>query len=69
MWLNLAGGVLMLLTMLLLTPRLGIQGIAIAKLSYALMPLFLYIPLLPLLFTKPASRAAASSLQPVCEER
>ena len=68
-WFNLAGGALMMLTMLLLTPRLGIQGIAIAKLSYALIPLFLYIPLLPLLFTKPASRAAAPSLQPVCEER
>jgi O-antigen/teichoic acid export membrane protein len=68
-WFNLAGGALMLLTMLLLTPRLGIRGIAIAKLSYALIPLFLYIPLLPLLFTKPASRAVAPSLQPVCEER
>jgi O-antigen/teichoic acid export membrane protein len=45
-WLNLAGGAVMLLMMLYLTPRLGVRGIAIARLSYGLIPLLLYIPLL-----------------------
>jgi O-antigen/teichoic acid export membrane protein len=68
-WFNLAGGAVMLLLMLYLTPRLGIQGIAIARVSYALIPLFLYIPLLRHLFRKPALCAISSALQPVCEER
>jgi O-antigen/teichoic acid export membrane protein len=67
-WFNLAGGAIMLLLMFYLTPRLGIQGIAIARLSYALVPLFLYIPLLRHLFKKPALRTTSSALQPVCEE-
>jgi O-antigen/teichoic acid export membrane protein len=67
-WFNLAGGAIMLLLMFYLTPRLGIQGIAIARLSYAVVPLFLYIPLLRQLFKKPALRATSSALQPVCEE-
>lgn len=45
-WFNLAGGAVMLSLMLLLTPRMGIRGIAIARLSFALVPLLLYIPLL-----------------------
>jgi O-antigen/teichoic acid export membrane protein len=45
-WFNLAGGASMILLMLFLTPRIGIRGIAIARLSYAVIPLFLYIPLL-----------------------
>jgi O-antigen/teichoic acid export membrane protein len=68
-WFNLAGGAVMLLLMLYLTPRLGIRGIAIARLSYPLVPLFLYIPLLRHLSSRPALRATASPLQPVCEER
>jgi O-antigen/teichoic acid export membrane protein len=68
-WLNLAGGAATLSTMLYLTPRLGIRGIAIARLSYALIPLGLYIPLFRHLFRKPAVRRALPALQPVGEER
>jgi O-antigen/teichoic acid export membrane protein len=67
-WFNLAGGAIMLLLMFLLTPRLGNQGVAIARLCYALVPLCLYFPLLRQLFFNPTSRGAARSLQPVCEE-
>jgi O-antigen/teichoic acid export membrane protein len=67
-WFNLAGGAIMLLLMFLLTPPLGIQGVAIARLCFAVVPLCLYIPLARHLFLKPASRVAARSLQPVCEE-
>lgn len=66
---NLAGGVVMMLMMLYLTPRLGIKGIALAKLSYSLIPLFLYVPVFRYLFFKQPLRAAASALKPVCEER
>jgi O-antigen/teichoic acid export membrane protein len=66
-WLNLVGGAAMLLMMSYLTPRFGIQGMAVARLSYALIPLFLYIPLLRHLFRKAAVSAETSPLQPVCE--
>jgi O-antigen/teichoic acid export membrane protein len=68
-WFNLAGGMAMLLMMFYLTPRLGIQGVAIARLIYPLVPLLLYIPLFRQLFKKHASHPNASALQPVCEER
>jgi O-antigen/teichoic acid export membrane protein len=67
-WLNLIGGMLMLLLMMYLTPRLGIQGIAIARLGYAIVPLFLYIPLLRLLWRKHASCRIVPALQPVGEQ-
>jgi O-antigen/teichoic acid export membrane protein len=60
-WFNLAGGAVMLLLMLFLTPRLGIRGIAIARLSYALVPLFLYIPLLRQLLSRAPARGNISS--------
>jgi O-antigen/teichoic acid export membrane protein len=65
---NLAGGTLMLLMMLYLAPRMGVRGIAFARLSYAIVPLCLYIPLLRILFKWPASRRTASVLQPVGEQ-
>jgi O-antigen/teichoic acid export membrane protein len=43
--LNLAGGVAMLLTMVSLLPRMGIRGIAIARLEYGFVTLGMYIPL------------------------
>jgi O-antigen/teichoic acid export membrane protein len=52
-WFNLAGGLVMLLLILVLTPRIGVRGIAIARLSYALIPLLLYIPLLRHLLREP----------------
>ena len=54
-WFNLAGGTSMMLLMLFLTPRIGVRGIAIARLSYAIIPLFLYIPLLRCLSRKSSS--------------
>jgi O-antigen/teichoic acid export membrane protein len=59
---NLVSGAVMLLAMLYLTPRLGIQGMVMARLSYALIPLFLYIPLLRHLFKKRTSVEPASEL-------
>ncbi len=66
---NLAGGAAMLLLMFYLTPRLGIQGIAIARLAYAVMPLFLYFPLLHELLKKPALHGSIAALQPAGEQR
>ncbi len=67
-WCNMTGGATMLLAMFFLTPRLGIQGVAIARLSYALVPLGLYIPLLRTLFGRPGSQVTSSAFRPVCEE-
>ena len=66
---NLTGGVTMALLMFLLAPRLGIRGIAIARLGYAFIPLCLYVPLFRQLLLRPASHAIASRLQPACEEQ
>jgi O-antigen/teichoic acid export membrane protein len=56
---NLLGGALMLLLMFQLIPRLGLQGIAIARLSYSVVPLTLYVPLFYRLF---ATRTLSSNL-------
>ncbi len=65
---NLASGVIMLLLMFRLTPRFGIQGIAFARLSYALVSLLLYIPLLGHFSGKPASQGNMRALLPIKEE-
>jgi O-antigen/teichoic acid export membrane protein len=44
--LNLAGGAVMLLLMIYLTPRFGALGPAYARLGYGLIMLSLYVPLL-----------------------
>jgi O-antigen/teichoic acid export membrane protein len=44
-WLNLAGGVAMLLLMVLLLPHFGVFGLAIARLCYGFVTLLLYLPL------------------------
>jgi O-antigen/teichoic acid export membrane protein len=62
-WFNLAGGAAMLLTMFYLSPRMGILGIALARLAYALIPLFLYVPLFRHLLRDPAARGAVLTLQ------
>jgi O-antigen/teichoic acid export membrane protein len=66
-WLNLAGGVAMLLLMVYLAPRFGAYGLAIARLSYGTITLFLYVPLIRELRR---GRAAVSVMaaNPVCEE-
>jgi O-antigen/teichoic acid export membrane protein len=66
---NLLGGALMLLLMFQLIPRLGIQGIAIARLSYSVVPLALYIPLFRRLFGAQSQSSALGLLDPVGEER
>ena len=66
-WFNLAGGAVMLLLMLYLTPRMGIRGIAIARLAYALIPLFLYIPLLRQLLSRRPARRNIQSLKEFAE--
>jgi O-antigen/teichoic acid export membrane protein len=66
-WVNLAGGVAMLLLMVYLAPRFGAYGLAIARLGYGTITLFLYVPLIRELC---GGRAAASVMaaNPVCEE-
>ena len=65
---NLASGAIMLLLMLYLTPRFGIEGIALARLSYALISLLLYIPLLGHFLGTPVSQKNMRAMQPVKEE-
>jgi O-antigen/teichoic acid export membrane protein len=65
---NLAGGGAMLLLMFWLTPRMGVQGIAIARLSYSLIALLVYVPLLRRFLMKARGPKAGSTLQPICEE-
>lgn len=67
-WLNLAGGAAMLLMMALLLPRMGIHGIAIARLFYGLSALFLYLPLIRILRDQRDARLPASGTYPVCED-
>lgn len=67
-WLNLTGGAAMLLMMALLLPRMGIHGIALARLFYGLNALLIYFPLLRLLCGRRSVRLPASGTYPVCEE-
>jgi O-antigen/teichoic acid export membrane protein len=67
-WFNLAGGTLMFLFMLYLTPRLGVQGIAIARLAYGLVTLAMYYPLLRLLRRTSTSALSAPGIYPACED-
>ena len=68
-WFNLAGGAAMLLMMLFLAPRFGIQGIAVARLGYAAIPLFLYIPLLRHFYRTSALSGTISVLRLAGEEQ
>lgn len=69
-WLNLAGGAAMLLMMALLLPRMGIHGIAIARLFYGVSALFLYLPLIRFLRDDRNAPLPASGHYPVsaCED-
>jgi hypothetical protein len=57
----------MLLLMVYLAPRFGAYGLAVARLGYGTITLFLYVPLIRELR---GGRAAASVIaaNPVCEE-
>jgi O-antigen/teichoic acid export membrane protein len=65
---NLLGGALTLLLMFQLIPRLGIQGIAIARLSHSVVTLTLYIPLFRRLIAAQTKTAAVVVFNPVGEE-
>jgi O-antigen/teichoic acid export membrane protein len=67
-WFNLASGAIMLLLMFYLTPRFGIQGIAFARLSYALISLLLYIPLFGHFPGRRVMQRDMCALRPVKEE-
>jgi O-antigen/teichoic acid export membrane protein len=67
-WLNLAGGVTMLLMMAWLFPRHGVYGIAMARLSYGLITLLLYIPLIYFLRSGPDARVRIVATASICEE-
>ena len=66
-WISLAGTAAMLLFMSYLGPRFGAYGLAAARLSYGVILLFLYVPLIRKAnkVRKPLALLAA---QPVCEE-
>lgn len=65
---SLASGAFMLLLMLYLTPRFGIKGIALARLSYAFISLPLYTPLLGYFLGRPVAQGHMRALRPVKEE-
>lgn len=65
---NLASGAIMLLLMLYLAPRFGMEGIAFARLSYALISLLLYLPLLACLSGTSMLQRNMRVLEPVKEE-
>ncbi len=67
-WLNFAGGAAMLFMMALLLPRMGIHGIAVARLFYGLSALFIYLPLIRLLRDKSGAHQPVSGTYPICED-
>jgi hypothetical protein len=67
-WLNVAAAVLMMLGMLWLLPRHGIQGMAIARLVYGPITLGVYVPLFVLVLRGSASASKADAPRTLCEE-
>jgi O-antigen/teichoic acid export membrane protein len=67
-WLNLAGGAAMLVMMIYLTPRLGIEGVAIARVTYGLITLAMYYPLVRVLRSGSSAPQPATGVYPVCED-
>lgn len=63
-----AGGATMVLLMVLLLPKLGIMGLAIARLSYGAISLLVYLPLLRVLRSKDNSQFPLAGTYPVCED-
>ncbi|HTZ57392.1 MAG TPA: hypothetical protein VMB49_04810 [Acidobacteriaceae bacterium] len=66
--LNLVGGLTMLLLMAWLLPLWGVHGIAMARLSYGAIALFMYGPLARVLGGTRAKLLSASGSCPVCED-
>lgn len=65
---NLAGGIAMLLAMTLLLPRLGIHGLAIARLGFGPITLFMYLPLSRILVGRNSIARPFDAVSPVCED-
>jgi O-antigen/teichoic acid export membrane protein len=66
--LNLSGGSIMLLLMVWLLQLQGVHGIAMARLSYGLIALLMYVPLARVLGGARAPSLSSSGIQPVCED-
>jgi O-antigen/teichoic acid export membrane protein len=66
--LNLTGGLTMLLLMACLLPLQGVHGIAMARLSYGLIALLMYVPLARALGGARAPILSAADIRPVCED-
>ena len=66
--LNLTGGLTMLLLMACLLPLQGVHGIAMARLSYGLIALLMYVPLARALGGARAPSLSAADIRPVCED-
>ena len=66
--LSLTGGLTMLLLMACLLPLQGVHGIAIARLSYGLIALLMYVPLARALGGARAPSLSAADIRPVCED-
>ena len=66
--LGILGGAVMVALMVLLLPRIGINGLAIARLSYGAISLFVYYPLFRRLHSKSNSHCSAVNIYPSCED-
>jgi O-antigen/teichoic acid export membrane protein len=66
--LNLSGGSIMLLLMVWLLRLQGVHGIAMARLSYGLIALLMYVPLARVLGGARAPSLSSSGIHPVCED-
>ena len=67
-WLNIAGGGAMLVLMAVLFSRMGIRGVAMARLVYGMTTLLMYIPLLRLYFEAAETSLLVPGIDPVCED-
>jgi len=66
--LNLAGGTVMLLGMIWLLPRFGVNGVATARLAYGSIALLMYFPLARLLYRTSPGPSPTTGVYPVCED-
>lgn len=66
-WMNIIAAAAMLALMAYLSPRLGAYGLALARLSYGVVTLFLYVPLVHSM-SKGRLPLSLMAAKPVCEE-
>jgi O-antigen/teichoic acid export membrane protein len=67
-YLNLIGGVGMLLAMAFLLPRFGVQGMVTARLAYGAITLLMYYPLARFFHGKTTASLPSPGAYPVCED-